>query len=115
MSCLEKAGDVSQITELLACEGQVRGNKKEGKMFENVTRQLAESVIETSYSSLPQEVIEKIKLMLLDSIGCALGGYITDRARIALELAEEFGAIPRLASLEIAAHLMPSLPLLIVN
>jgi len=73
----------------------VRGNKKEGKMFENVTRQLAESVIETSYSSLPQEVIEKIKLMLLDSIGCALGGYITDRARIALELAEEFGGNPQ--------------------
>lgn len=60
-------------------------------MFENVTKQLSESVINTAYEDLPQEAIETIKLTVLDSIGCALGGYITDRARIVLEMIEEFG------------------------
>jgi len=60
-------------------------------MFDNVTQQLSESVATISYESLPQEAVGKIKQMLLDSIGCALGGYITDRARIALELIKESG------------------------
>lgn len=60
-------------------------------MFEDVTKQLSESVVNTTYQDLPPEAIEKIKLTVLDSIGCALGGYITDRARIVLEMIEEFG------------------------
>lgn len=64
-------------------------------MFEGVTQQLAKSVTTIKYDDLPQEVVEKIKLMLLDSIGCALAGHITDRGRIALELVEEFGGNPQ--------------------
>ena len=60
-------------------------------MFENVTKQLSESVVNTVYEDLSQEAIETVKLTVLDSIGCALGGYITDRARIVLEMIEEFG------------------------
>ena len=60
-------------------------------MFEDVTKQLSESVVNTVYEDLPQEAIETVKLTVLDSVGCALGGYITDRARIVLEMIEEFG------------------------
>jgi len=60
-------------------------------MHEDVTRQLAECVVNTEYKSLSADDIANTKLMVLDSIGCALGGYITDRAGIVLELVEEFG------------------------
>lgn len=64
-------------------------------MFDNVTQQLAKSVTTISYDDLSPEIIGKVKLMLLDSIGCALAGYVTDRARIALELIEESGGSPQ--------------------
>jgi 2-methylcitrate dehydratase PrpD len=60
-------------------------------MFENVTKQLSESVVNARYEDLPRGTVETVKLMALDSIGCALGGGITDRARIVLEMIEEFG------------------------
>lgn len=64
-------------------------------MYENITKQLSESVIKMKYETLPQDLVEKTKLMVLDSLGCALGGYITDRARIMLELIKEFGGNDR--------------------
>ena len=59
--------------------------------YENVTRRLAESVLGTEFAHLPSETVEQVKRVVLDSIGCALAGTITDRARIALEMIEEFG------------------------
>jgi len=64
-------------------------------MYENITRQLAESVNNIDYDQLPKEIVLKVKYVLLDSIGCALGGYITDRARIGMELIEEWGGKPQ--------------------
>jgi len=64
-------------------------------MYEEVTQQLSQAITQSTYSSLSPDAIKKIKLMLLDSIGCALGGYITDRARIAMELIEECGGNPQ--------------------
>ena len=48
-------------------------------MFENITRQLSESVDAITYESLPKDAVERIKWMVLDSFGCALAGYISDR------------------------------------
>lgn len=64
-------------------------------MYENVTAELAAFVSRTRYEDLPRDVVEKVKLVLLDDIGNALGGYVTDRARIALELVEETGGSPQ--------------------
>ena len=64
-------------------------------MYENVTRDLATFVTEFKYEDLPSDVMEKVKLILLDDIGNALGGYITDRARIAIELVDEMGGNPQ--------------------
>ena len=64
-------------------------------MYENVTQQPAEFTIAMKYGDLPEDVVEKTKLMLLDSIGCALGGYITDKYRIGMELIAEFGGHPQ--------------------
>jgi len=64
-------------------------------MYENITRDLAALIIGVKYEDLPKDAVEKVKLILLDDIGNALGGYITDRARIAMELVDEMGGNPQ--------------------
>ena len=60
-------------------------------MYEGITRRLSEQVLATRYEDLPADVVETVKLLLLDSIGCALAGSVTERGRIVLELLAEFG------------------------
>ncbi len=62
---------------------------------QGITSTVAKFAVKTSYSDLPDPVIEKVKQILLDSIGCALGGYVVDRSKIALELVEELGGHPQ--------------------
>ena len=64
-------------------------------MYQNVTKDLATFITKVKYEDLPHDVVEKVKLILLDDIGNALGGYITDRARIAVELVDEMGGKPQ--------------------
>jgi len=40
-------------------------------------------------------VVNRVKQILLDSVGCALGAYVTDRARLAVKFAEERGGSPQ--------------------
>ena len=64
-------------------------------MYENVTRDLATFITGAKYEDLPQVEVESAKLILLDDIGNALGGFITDRGRIAMELVNEMGGHPQ--------------------
>ncbi|MDI7258823.1 MAG: MmgE/PrpD family protein [Thermodesulfobacteriota bacterium] len=64
-------------------------------MMENVTERLAHAVTNIGFDDLPQDVIKGIKWILLDSIGCALGGSQTDKARMSLELINELGGNPQ--------------------
>ena len=43
------------------------------------------------FSDLPNYVIHEMKRVILDSIGCAVGGLLTERGRIATELAVKLG------------------------
>ena len=63
--------------------------------MESVTEKLANFVVGTKFDDLPREVVDKVKQVLLDSVGCALGGYITDRGRLAIEFAVERGGNPQ--------------------
>ena len=40
-------------------------------------------------------MVNRVKQILLDSVGCALGAYVTDRARLAVKFAEERGGNPQ--------------------
>lgn len=64
-------------------------------MFEGVTSKVVDFTLRLEFDDLPRDVIDKTKLVLLDSIGCAFGGYVTDRAKLALELVEESGGNPQ--------------------
>lgn len=50
---------------------------------------LAGFLTRTRFDDLPQEVMHESKRLLLDSIGCALGGLITEKGKIAVELAKK--------------------------
>ncbi|MFC1971563.1 MmgE/PrpD family protein [Chloroflexota bacterium] len=65
------------------------------RVMTGVTQTLAEFAAKTTFNDLPGSAIQKTKQVLLDSIGCALGSYITDRARITIELTEELGGHPQ--------------------
>jgi len=43
------------------------------------------------FSDLPDYVIHEMKRVILDSIGCAIGGFSTERGKIATELAVNLG------------------------
>jgi len=43
------------------------------------------------FSDLPNYVIHEMKRVILDSIGCAVGGLLTERGKIATELATKLG------------------------
>ena len=47
-----------------------------------------------SYSDLPQEVVDKTKRVIIDTLGCALGGYSSEPSKIARAMAEVTCAHP---------------------
>lgn len=56
-----------------------------------IIERLASFVADTQFSALPDEVIHEMKRVILDSIGCAIGGLSTDRGWIAVGLAKKLG------------------------
>ena len=56
--------------------------------MERVTKKIVDFTLFTKFNDLSQEIVNKMKLVLLDSIGCALASYVVDRARLALQFAE---------------------------
>jgi 2-methylcitrate dehydratase PrpD len=63
-------------------------------LLENATRDLARFAAALRYEDLPREVVERIKLSVLDSIGCCLFGATLPWTRKVAELALSEGARP---------------------
>ncbi len=60
-----------------------------------VTETLARYAVETSYSSIPKEVIHQAKRCFLDLTGCALGGSKQPLTRILLKTVKDLGGKPQ--------------------
>jgi 2-methylcitrate dehydratase len=56
-----------------------------------ITRTLASFIVETSFEDLPSNVVQKTKQLILDTIGCALGGYLTDLGTICSKIVMDLG------------------------
>ncbi len=69
--------------------------KKEETEMAGPTGTLVDFVLKMTFDDLPLEVVNETKRILLDSVGCGLGGYAVDRAKIAMELIEDFGGNPK--------------------
>ena len=58
---------------------------------ETISAQIARWASELRFEALPTEIVHEAKRYLLDSIGCALGGYRQHDVQIALKVLEETG------------------------
>ena len=68
-----------------------RGNNMPG---DNIMRQLAEFAADTKWDALPPPIAHETKLLLMDSIGCALAALATDKGKMNLSLAKRYGGPP---------------------
>ncbi len=55
------------------------------------TKEMVDFARKVTFSDLPGSVIDQIKRILLDSIGCALGAHALDKSKIVVDFAEESG------------------------
>jgi 2-methylcitrate dehydratase len=60
-------------------------------MSETITAQMARWASELRFEDLSENAVHQARRYLLDSLGCALGGYRQADARIALDVVEEIG------------------------
>jgi len=56
--------------------------------MDNTISKLARFTSEAKFSDLPEEVVHEMKRVVLDSIGCAIAGFLSERGKIAVELAK---------------------------
>ncbi len=57
--------------------------------------QLAAFVVRASFGDLSAEAVRQLKIRVLDSLGCAIGGIEGEPVRLIRALVEEFGGAPR--------------------
>ena len=60
----------------------------------SVTQELADFAVDISYEDLPLEVVHESKRLLLDSLGCAIGGLSTEKGKVSVSLAKRIGGNP---------------------
>ena len=62
-------------------------------MTEGVSRRLAEFSANLRYEQLPAEIVNEAKRLLLDTIGCGLGGYEVEKGQMAVNFARRPGGV----------------------
>ena len=62
---------------------------------ENVTARMSQWAANLQFKNLSADAVYQAKRFLLDSFGCALGGYQQHDVKIALEVIDEIAAIGR--------------------
>jgi 2-methylcitrate dehydratase len=62
--------------------------------MDKITEYLSSYAASLKFSDLPPDVVEKTKRVMLDTLGCALGGYTSEPSKIARSMAEVTCARP---------------------
>lgn len=59
----------------------------------DITRKLAEFVVGTKYEILTEEALKAAKMMILDTLGCGIAGYVLSKDEVApvLKVIEDMG------------------------
>ena len=65
----------------------------EAAASESVTRTLAQFCSSLRYEDLPPEVAQESKRLILDTIGCGLGGHEVEKGQMAVKLAQRSGGL----------------------
>jgi 2-methylcitrate dehydratase PrpD len=58
------------------------------------TQSIVDFVVGTNFNHLPSDVVTQAKRIILDTLGCGIGGYTLDRGKIAIDLARDLGGKP---------------------
>jgi 2-methylcitrate dehydratase PrpD len=61
---------------------------------ETIIQQFADFALKTRFEDLPPAIVQETKMILMDSVGCALLASLTDKGKINLSLAKRFGGPP---------------------
>src|SRR3954454_21256904 len=72
--------------------------------MDKTTRTLAEYISGITYEQLSSAAIHETKRRLVDTIGCALGGYTSEPAEIARAMAAHHSGTPSASVLGSGAH-----------
>jgi 2-methylcitrate dehydratase len=59
-----------------------------------IAQMLADYAVKLRYDDLPAEVVRTVKRTIIDTIGCAIGGYEAGPSQIAIKLARNVSATP---------------------
>ena len=62
--------------------------------MEGITLELARLATETKWEDLPPSIVKETKLILMDTVGCALGALATEKGKINVSLAKRYGGPP---------------------
>jgi 2-methylcitrate dehydratase PrpD len=57
-------------------------------------RAIVRFVTDTTYEDIPSEVVQQTKIIMLDTIGCGLAGYVTETGQIVRNLVRSLGGRP---------------------
>lgn len=60
---------------------------------DTIMRQLAQFAVATGWADLPPSIVHETKLVLMDTIGCALAALTTDKGKMNLALAKRYGGL----------------------
>lgn len=63
----------------------------DGKLL-NLTRTLADWIVQTQYTDLPASVLDATEMFITDTVGCIVGGMPEESSRIVFDLATSWGA-----------------------
>ena len=62
-----------------------------GNHIESPTRKLSEYIAAKRYEDIPEEIRERAKILILDSLGCAIGGSMLKPGKMILQFFENLG------------------------
>jgi len=71
---------------------QVASSAGSGQNF--LDRRLARYAADLKYEDLPEDVVRIVKRSILDTVGCAIGGYSAGPSKIAIKLASDVSSKP---------------------
>ena len=71
---------------------------------EDIIRRMADFAVNTRYEDIPAPALHEARILLMDSVGCALGALTTDKAKMTVALAKRFGGPPESSIIGIAGR-----------
>src|SRR5262249_31346050 len=86
-------GSAAVTAAALPANAQETARPRAGATGEGTIAQtLADYAVKLRYEDLPAEVVRTVKRTIIDTVGCAIGGYEAGPSQIALKLARNVSA-----------------------